>query len=92
MTAARHFALSFFGPIVAGALFCGLVSLFSSFLEFYHVPVLILMLVGFIVVALFTRWFVRKHVAVVCPFCGGKSYEIPDRGNRFVCTVCAKDH
>jgi len=92
MTAARHFALSFFGPIIVGSLFCGLISLLSGWLEFHHMPVMVIMLVGFIVVAVVTRWYVRKHVAVTCIFCGGKSYEIPERGNRFMCTVCGKDH
>ncbi|MFO1486014.1 MAG: hypothetical protein U1F71_21815 [Verrucomicrobiaceae bacterium] len=92
MNAARHFALSFFGPIVGGALFCGLVSLFSGWLEFHHIPVLVVMLVGFVVTAIMTRWFVSNHVPVKCPFCGGKSYEIPGRGNRFMCGVCGKDH
>lgn len=92
MTAPRHFALSFFGPIIAGALFCGLVSLFAGWLEQHKVPVMIVMLVGFVVAAVVTKWAVKNYVAVTCPFCGGRSYEIPGRGNRFMCTVCAKDH
>ncbi len=50
------------------------------------------MLVGALVVGMITRRIVRSCVAVTCPFCGGKSYEIPHRGNRFMCQVCGKDH
>ncbi len=50
------------------------------------------MLVGGLVVGMVTRRFVRNFVAVSCPFCGGKSYEIPGGGNRFACRVCGKDH
>ncbi len=92
MTAARHFALSFFGPIIAGALFCGLVGIFSVWLERHQISVMIVMLVGFVGAAMTARWFVRNCVSISCPFCGGKSYEIPGRGNRFACRVCGKDH
>lgn len=92
MTASKHFALSFFGPILAGGLFCGIVRLTSEWLETHHLPIMIVMLVGFVGTAIATRWFVRNCIAVDCPFCGGQSYEIPDRGNRFMCRVCGKDH
>ena len=92
MNAGRHFALSFFGPLVSGALFCAGIGLFSDFLDKHHIPVTIVMLVGFVVVALATRWAVRTFCAVRCPFCSGRSYEIPGRGNRFMCVVCGKDH
>lgn len=92
MTAARHFALSFFGPIIAGVLFCGVIGLFSVWLERHQISVMIVMLVGFLGAAMATRWFVRNCVSIRCPFCGGKSYEIPGRGNRFACRVCGKDH
>lgn len=92
MTAARHFALSFFGPIIAGTLFCGLVSMFTDWLERHNFSVMVVMLVGFVGAAMAARWFVRNCIAISCPFCGGKSYEIPGRGNRFACRVCGKDH
>lgn len=92
MTATRHFVLSFFGPMLAGILFCGVVGLIWSWLEFHRISPLVTMLVGGLTVAMATRWFVRNCVAVNCPFCGGKSYEIPERGNRFMCRVCGKDH
>ncbi len=53
---------------------------------------LVTMLVGALISAISTRWAVRAYVAVRCPFCGGKSYEIPARANRFMCRVCGKDH
>ena len=92
MTPSRHFALSFFGPVLAGGLFCGLVLLSWNWLEDHRVSPLVSMLLGALVFAMATRWFVRNYIAVTCPFCGGKSYEIPDRGNRFMCLVCGKDH
>lgn len=92
MTATRHFALSFFGPIVAGAAYCGFIGVLWEWLDKHHISPLVTMLVGCLTVAVGTRWFVRNCVAVKCPFCGGKSYEIPERGNRFMCRVCGKDH
>ena len=92
MTSARHFVLSFFGPVLAGGVFCGLVLLNWRWLEEHRVTPLVTMLVGAVVVGVATRWFVRNCIAVRCPFCGGKSYEIPGRGNRFMCLVCGKDH
>lgn len=92
MNAGRHFALSFFGPIIAGALFCAFAGLMADFLEKHGISVTVVMLVGFLVVAFVTRWGVRTFCTVSCPFCGGKSYEIPGRGNRFMCAVCGKDH
>jgi hypothetical protein len=92
MTSTRHFALSFFGPILMGAAYCGFIGVIWEWLASHHISPLITMLVGVLAVAMFTRWFVRNCVAVKCPFCGGKSYEIPDRGNRFMCRVCGKDH
>jgi transposase-like protein len=50
------------------------------------------MMVGCVLVAMATRWFLRNFVSVKCPFCGGKTYEIRGRGNRFMCSVCGKDH
>jgi len=92
MTSSKHFALSFFAPLIASGLFCGFVSLIWGWLERHSIQPLVTMLVGAVVVAVATRWFVRNCVAVSCPFCEGKSYEIPDRGNRFMCRVCGKDH
>ncbi|MFN0074986.1 MAG: hypothetical protein ACKVY0_00785 [Prosthecobacter sp.] len=92
MTSTRHFALSFFGPILMGAIYCGLVYQIWDWLDHQRIPPLVAMLVGSVVVAMATRWFVRNFIPVRCIFCGGKSYEIPDRGNRFMCRVCAKDH
>lgn len=92
MNSARHFALSFFGPIIMGALYCAAVGLLWDFLDKHRLSPLIVMLVGSVVVAAATRAFVRKMVSVKCPFCGGKSYEISGRGNRFLCDVCGKDH
>lgn len=92
MTSPQHFALSFFAPLIASGLFCGFVSLIWGWLEHHRIQPLVTMLVGAVIVAMVTRWFVRSCVAVACPFCGGKSYEIPDRGNRFMCRVCGKDH
>ena len=92
MTSSRHFVLSFLGPILTGGLFCGLVLLNWKLLEEHRLEPLVTILVGAVVVATVTRWFVRHYIAVRCPFCGGKSYEIPDRGNRFMCRVCGKDH
>ena len=92
MSSSRHFVLSFFGPVVAGGVFCGFILLLWSWLERHHISPLVTMLVGGLVVGLVTRWFVRNCVAVSCPFCGGKSYEIPGGGNRFACRVCGKDH
>lgn len=92
MTATRHFALSFLGPVLAAMLFCGLVSLNWKMLEEHRVPPLVAMLVGALVSAIGTRWAVRTYVSVRCPFCGGRSYEIPNRANRFMCRVCGKDH
>ena len=92
MSSSRHFVLSFFGPVLTGGVFCGLVLLIWEWLEKHHISPLVTMLVGGLVVAISTRWFVRNCVAVSCPFCGGKSYEIPNRGNRFMCRVCGKDH
>jgi len=92
MTASRHFVLSFLGPIFAGGLFCGLVLLNWRLLEEHRLEPLVTILVGTVLVAIATRWFVRNCIAVRCPFCGGKSYEIPERGNRFMCLVCGKDH
>jgi hypothetical protein len=92
MTATRHFVLSFFGPVVTGAAFCGFTLLIWDWLERHHIAPLITMLVGGLVLALATRWYVRSCVAVRCPFCGEKSYEIPGRANRFMCRVCGKDH
>lgn len=92
MNSGRHFALSFFAPIVAGALFCAVAGVFADFLEKHHISVTVVMLVGFVIMALITRWVVRAFCTTKCPFCGGKSYEIPGRGNRFMCVVCGKDH
>jgi hypothetical protein len=92
MTSSRHFVLSFFGPVLMAGVFCGFIVLIWNFLEKHHIPPLVTMLVGGLVVGMSTRWFVRNCVAVNCPFCGGKSYEIPNRGNRFMCRVCGKDH
>ena len=92
MSSSRHFVLSFFGPVLTGGGFCSFVGLIWSWLELHHIPPLVTMLVGGLVVGIATRWFVRNCVAVRCPFCGGKSYEIPERGNRFMCQVCGKDH
>jgi len=92
MSSLRHFVLSFFGPVLVFGVFCGFVCLIWSWLERHHISPRMTMLVGGLVLAVTTRWFVRNFVAVRCPFCGGKSYEIPDRGNRFMCLVCGKDH
>lgn len=92
MSSSRHFVLSFFGPVVAGGVFCGFILLLWSWLERHHISPLVTMLVGGLVVGMITRWIVRNYVAVSCPFCGGKSYEIPGGGNRFACRVCGKDH
>ena len=92
MTSSRHFVLSFLGPILTGGLFCGLVLLNWKLLEEHRLEPLVTILVGTVVVSTATRWFVRQCISVSCPFCGGKSYEIPDRGNRFMCRVCGKDH
>jgi hypothetical protein len=92
MSSLRHFVLSFFGPVLAFGVFCSFVALIWNWLEQHHISPLVTMMVGGLVVAMATRWFVRNCVAVRCPFCGGKSYEIPDRGNRFMCLVCGKDH
>jgi hypothetical protein len=92
MTSTRHFALSFFGPILAGAIYCGFVYQIWDWLDRHRIPPLVAMLIGVVAVAVATRWVVRNCIAVACPFCGGKSYEIPDRGNRFMCRVCGKDH
>jgi hypothetical protein len=92
MTSPQHFALGFFAPLIAGALFCGFVGLIWEWLEGHSIQPLVTMLVGGVLFAMATRWFVRNCVAVACPFCGGRSYEIPDRGNRFMCRVCGKDH
>ncbi|WP_395753542.1 hypothetical protein [Prosthecobacter sp.] len=92
MTSNRHFVLSFFGPMLTAGLFCGLIVLAWNFLEKHHIPPLVTMLVGGLVVGMATRWFVRNCVAVTCPFCRGQSYEIPNRANRFMCRVCGKDH
>lgn len=92
MNAGQHFVLSFFGPIIAGGVVCGVVGLSAEFLKRHQLPVPVFMLAGFVVAAVVTRWWVRNYVSVSCPFCGGKSFEIPRKGNRFMCTVCAKDH
>lgn len=92
MTSSQHFALSFFGPVFMGGFCCGFIHLIGSWLERHHLPPLVMMLVGGVGIAMATRWFVRNCISVACPFCGGKSYEIPDRGNRFMCRVCVKDH
>lgn len=92
MTSSRHFVLSFLGLVVTAALFCGLVALNWGMLQEHRVSPLVTMLVGGLVVGMGTRWYVRSYVPVRCPFCGGKSYEIPDRANRFMCRVCGKDH
>ncbi len=92
MTSSQHFALGFFGPIITGVIYCGFTALIWGWLEGHHISPLVTMLSGCLVVAVATRWFVRNYVAVKCPFCGGKSYEIPQKGNRFMCQVCAKDH
>lgn len=91
MNSARHFALSFFGPIVTGALYCASVGLLWDWLDRHSIPPMVTMLVGCVVVAILTRRFVRL-VSVKCPFCGGKGYEIQGGGNRFMCSVCGKDH
>lgn len=92
MTATQHFALSFFGPLIMAALFCGMVSQIWDWLNMHHIPPLVMMAVSGLAGAVGTRWFLRNCVSVKCPFCGGKSYEIPERGNRFMCRVCGKDH
>lgn len=92
MNAARHFALSFFAPIIAGLLFCGAAALFSDFFDKHKISLPLVMLGGFVAIAYATRWAVRTYCTVTCPFCGGKSYELPGRGNRFMCVVCGKDH
>ncbi len=75
-----------------GGLFCGVIGTMWGWLENRNISPLTTMMVGGLVVAVATRWFVRNCIAVNCPFCGGKSYEIPDRGNRFMCRVCGKDN
>ncbi len=92
MNSARHFALSFFGPIVMGALYCAFIGLIWEWLVRHHLSPLIIMAVGAVLVAVLTRWMVRNLVSVSCPFCAGKCYEIEGRGNRFMCSVCGKDH
>jgi hypothetical protein len=92
MTSTRHFVLSFFGPLLMGVVYCGLIAMIWGWLEFHHIQPLVTMMVGALAIGIATRWFVRNYVAVNCPFCGGKSYELPDRGNRFMCRVCGKDH
>lgn len=92
MNSARHFALCFFGPIVMGALYCGLIGVLWEWLVRHNVSPVIAMLVGAVMVAVLTRWFLRHMVPVTCPFCSGKCYEIQGRGNRFMCSVCGKDH
>jgi hypothetical protein len=92
MTSSRHFALCFFGPIIMGAIYCGLIALIWEWLERHRITPLITMTVGCVLVAVATRWFLRNFVSVKCPFCGGKTYEIRGRGNRFMCSVCGKDH
>jgi predicted RNA-binding Zn-ribbon protein involved in translation (DUF1610 family) len=92
MTSSRHFVLSFLGPIITGGLFCGLVVINWRLLEEHRLEPLVTMLVGAVTVWVATRWYVRNFVAVRCPFCGGKSYEISERGNRFMCLNCGKDH
>ena len=84
MKAPQHFALSFLGPLIAGALFCGVVIEMWDWLKEHGLPPLMVMAVGGLVAAVVTRWFVSNCVSVKCPFCGGGSYEIPDRGNRFL--------
>lgn len=92
MNSARHFALGFLGPIVMGALYCGLVGLLWEWLERHKISPLVTMLVGCVVVGIVTRRCIRNLVPVKCPFCFGKCYEIASRNNRFMCSVCGKDH
>ncbi len=92
MNSARHFALCFFGPIIMGALYCAGVGLLWDWLDKHNISPMITMLVGCLVVASATRWFLRHVVTVKCPHCGGKSYEIQGRGNRFMCVDCGKDN
>ncbi len=92
MTSSRHFALCFFGPIILGALTCCVVGLMWDWLDLHRINPLIAMLVGCVVVAVATRWFLRNFIAVKCPFCAEKAYEIRGRGNQFMCSVCGKDH
>lgn len=88
----QHFALCFLGPIVTSLIYCASVWLLWDWLQKHQIPPLVTMLVGGVIVAGATRWYIRNFVAVKCPFCGGESYEIPGRGNRFMCRVCGKDH
>lgn len=92
MNSKQHFALSFFGPIVTSAIYGTAVWLLWDWLREHRISPLVTMLVGCVAVAGITRWYVRNFVMVKCPFCGGESYEIPGRGNRFMCQVCGKDH
>lgn len=92
MNPARHFALCFFGPIITGALYCAVIGLMWDWLDQHRVSPIITMMGGCVVVACATRWFLRHMVTVKCPYCGGKSYEIQGRGNRFMCVNCGKDH
>ncbi len=75
-----------------GAIYCGFIFQIWDWLDYRHISPLVVILVGVVFFAWATRWFVRNFIAVDCPFCGGKSYEIPDRGNRFMCRRCGKDH
>jgi hypothetical protein len=92
MTSTRHFALCFLGPILLGALYCILVGLIWEWFDERRISPMQVMLVGCVVVAMSTRWFLRNFVAVKCPYCSGKAYEMQGRGNRFMCMVCGKDH
>jgi hypothetical protein len=92
MNATKHFVLSFLGPLIVGAMFCGVVVLLWDWLDERGIsPLLVIGFAG-LIGAVSTRWFMRNCVPVKCPFCGGNSYEIPERGNRFMCRVCGKDH
>ncbi len=92
LNSSQHFILSFLGPPIFAAVVCYLASLLQFWLKMQQGVLIAALLVVFILAYMFARWAVRAWFAVRCPFCGGRSYEIEGRGNRFMCLVCGKDH
>ncbi len=92
MTASRHFILSFFAPPIAAAVACYFFYLCNFWMELRDGALMTGLLVTFVLVLIAGRWVVRTFIAVKCPFCGGNTFEMEGRANRFMCRVCGRDH
>jgi hypothetical protein len=92
LKAPQHFLLCIVAPPVVAALVCYGVYLCQFWMRLADGMLMAVLFGVFILVMWLVRRAVRSLVPVQCPYCRGRAYEIEERGNRFMCLSCGRDH